>query len=133
VGALIFDGQRILLIERGKEPLKGQWSLPGGAVEVGELVEDALRREVVEETGLEVEILRFAEIFERIMPDAQGQPEYHYVLLDYICRPQGGKLQWGSDTQDARWFARQELKGLLLTSGTLEVVERNWPDAELER
>lgn len=133
MGALIFDGQRILLIERGKEPLKGQWSLPGGAVEVGELVEDALRREVLEETGLEVEILRFAELFERIMPDAEGQTEYHYVLVDYVCRPTGGELQWASDTQDARWFARQELKGLLLTSGTLEVVERNWPDAELER
>lgn len=132
VGALIYSEGRILLIERGKEPLRGYWSLPGGAVEVGELVEDALRREVREETGLEVEIVRFGEIFERIMPDAAGAAEYHYVLLDYVCRPVGGTLQWGSDTQDARWFTRQESQALRLTSGTLEVMERNWPNAELE-
>ncbi|HMD47585.1 MAG TPA: NUDIX hydrolase, partial [Bryobacteraceae bacterium] len=86
VGALIFEASKILLVERGKEPLKGYWSLPGGILETGERLEDALRREVLEETGLEVEPLSIFEIFERIMPDAAGRAEYHYVLIDYLCR-----------------------------------------------
>src|SRR5580698_4989474 len=81
VGALIFEGSNILLVERAKEPLQGYWSLPGGIVEVGEKLEDAVRREVREETGLEIDPLEMFEIFERIMPDAEGRPEYHYVLI----------------------------------------------------
>ena len=78
------------MVERGREPLKDWWSLPGGVVETGERLETALRREVREETGLEVEIVCPIEVFERIMLDEDGKPEYHYVLMDYICRPAGG-------------------------------------------
>lgn len=92
VGALIIQNGRILLVERGGEPLKGYWSLPGGAVETGERLEAALRREIREETGLEVDVLCMLEIFERIMPDEAGQAEYHYVLIDYLCRPAGGTV-----------------------------------------
>jgi ADP-ribose pyrophosphatase YjhB (NUDIX family) len=124
VGALVFDRDRVLLVQRGNEPLKGWWSLPGGAVEAGERVEDAVCREVLEETNLEVRVVRFGEIFERIMPDAAGEIEYHYVLLDYVCEVRGGILRAGSDSADVRWFSPEELKELPITSGTLEVVER---------
>lgn len=124
VGALVFDGDLVLLVQRGNEPLKGWWSLPGGAVEAGERVEDAVCREVLEETNLEVRVVRFGEIFERIMPDAAGAIEYHYVLLDYVCEVYGGTLRAGSDSADVRWFSPEELKELPITSGTLEVVER---------
>jgi len=124
VGALIFDGAKILLVERGKEPLKGYWSLPGGILETGEKLEDAIRREVREETGLEVEPLSMFEIFERIMPDPSGRVEYHYVLIDYLCRPTGGRLQAASDVNRAAWVTEQNLGEYRLTEGTLAVVER---------
>jgi 8-oxo-dGTP diphosphatase len=124
VGALIFEGSCILLVERAKEPLKGYWSLPGGIVEAGEKLEDAIRREVLEETGLEIEPVSQFEIFERIMPDAEGRPEYHYVLMDYLCRVTGGQLQAASDVSRAVWATEQELSGYRLTEGTLAVVER---------
>jgi 8-oxo-dGTP diphosphatase len=124
VGALIFEGRSILLVERAKEPLKGYWSLPGGIVEAGEKLEAAIRREVLEETGLEVEPVALFEIFERIMPDVEGRPEYHYVLMDYLCRVTGGELAAASDVSRAVWAAEQELSGYRLTEGTLAVVER---------
>src|ERR1700683_2031445 len=86
VGALIFDRGKILLVERGKEPLKGYWSLPGGALETGETLEQGVIREVREETGLEVKPLKVLEIFERIIRDAQGAAESHYVLIASMCR-----------------------------------------------
>ena len=131
VGALIFEGAKILLVERGKEPLKGYWSLPGGILETGEKLEAAIRREVLEETGLEVEPLSIFEIFERIMPDAGGRPEYHYVLIDYLCRPMGGRLQAASDVSRAEWVAEQNLGQYRLTEGTLAVIERAF--AKLQR
>src|ERR1700733_11014875 len=93
VGALILRGDSILLVERGKEPLKGYWSLPGGVVEVGETLEEAIRREVREETHLEIEIAQVLEIFERIMRDGEGLPEYHYVLIDYLCYANAGEAK----------------------------------------
>ena len=124
VGALIFEDSKILLVERAKEPLKGYWSLPGGILETGEKLDTAIRREVLEETGLEVEPLSIFEIFERIMPDAGGRPEYHYVLIDYLCRPTGGRLQAASDVSRADWVAQQNLGQYRLTEGTLAVIER---------
>jgi len=124
VGALIFQRGRILMAQRGKEPLKGWWSLPGGAVEAGESLETAVLREVQEETGLIVQTLRVHEIFERIIRDAAGAPEYHYVLIDYLCRVTGGTPQAGDDVAHVAWMRREDLPGLEITEGTLAVIER---------
>jgi len=124
VGAIINDGARVVLVERGDEPLRGMWSLPGGAVEVGETLAEAVKREVREETGLEVEPLSVAEIFERIIRDADGRPEYHYVLVDYLCRPVSGELRAASDAARAIWAAHGELRSYQITEGTLDVILR---------
>lgn len=126
VGAIILKRDRILMAQRGKEPLKGWWSLPGGLLEIGESLADAVRREVREETGLEVRPAGVLEIFERIMRDAAGAPEYHYVLIDYVCRITGGALQAGDDVCAVRWAARPELAALPITEGTLEVIEKGF-------
>jgi ADP-ribose pyrophosphatase YjhB (NUDIX family) len=127
VGALIFHRGRILMAQRGKEPLKGWWSLPGGALELGESLHDGVCREVREETGLEIEPRRVFEIFERIMRDARGEPEYHYVLIDYVCRVTGGTLQAGDDVCAVAWLTLPEVKALQITEGTLAVIEKAFP------
>ena len=124
VGALIFRRDRILMAQRGKEPLKGWWSLPGGALELGESLEAAVCREVLEETGLEVEPVKLFEVFERIIRDATGAPEYHYVLIDYVCRVVGGKLFPGDDVSAVEWVRRRDLAALQITEGTLAVIEK---------
>jgi len=132
VGALIFtrSGRRgpILLVERGGEPLRGYWSLPGGLLETGELLEDGIRREVFEETGLRIEPVRRFDIFERIMNDKAGKTEYHYILVDYVCRVIGGELRAGDDVSRALWVRRKELDGYLMTEGTREVIERAYSE-----
>lgn len=124
IGALIFKGSRILMVERAGNPLKGYWSLPGGLVEAGETLEAAVKREILEETGLRVTPQKMFELFERIMPDAQGRAEYHFVLLDYVCKVVGGTLEAGDDVSRAEWVARKDLPSLLITEGTLDVIER---------
>jgi mutator protein MutT len=124
VGAILLRRGRILMAQRGKEPLKGWWSLPGGALETGETLKDAVCREVLEETGLEVTPLSVFEIFERIMRDEQGVPEYHYVLIDYLCEVTGGKLQPGDDVDQVEWVRRADLPKLQITEGTLGVIEK---------
>jgi ADP-ribose pyrophosphatase YjhB (NUDIX family) len=117
------------LVERAREPLKGWWSLPGGVLETGERLRDGIRREVLEETGLAVEPLSVIEIFERIMHDAEGRVEYHYVLIDYLCRVTGGALCAADDVCNAAWVARAELGRYRITEGSLEVIEKAFDSA----
>lgn len=124
VGALILRRNKILLVERGKQPLKGYWSLPGGVLELGERLEDGIRREVREETGLEIEPLKVAEIFERIMLDKRGRTEYHYVLVDYLCKVIAGNAAPSDDVSDVAWVSLRNLPEYKLTEGSLAVIEK---------
>lgn len=124
VGAIVVRAGKVLLVERGAEPLKGYWSLPGGALETGETLADGIRREVLEETGLRVDPVAIVEVFERIMLDGGGRAEYHYVLIDYLCLVTAGRLRAASDAARARWVARGSLSGLRLTEGSLPVIEK---------
>jgi 8-oxo-dGTP diphosphatase len=109
VGAIILHENRVLLIQRGQEPLKGEWSLPGGALELGETLEDGVCREVLEETGLQVEVLQLVELVDRIVRDPQGVVQFHYVLADFLCRVTGGTPCCASDAVDLRWITHEEL------------------------
>ena len=126
VGAVILEEignqRRVLLVERGNPPLAGLWSLPGGGVETGERLEEAIVREVLEETGLQVTPESIATVFERIIRDDLGGFEYHYVLIDFFCNIQGGKLLAGSDSRNAAWFDIDALSSLPMTEGTLQVI-----------
>jgi 8-oxo-dGTP diphosphatase len=133
VGALIFRRGSVLLIERGREPLKGYWSLPGGLVETGEQLHQAIRREVFEETGLRVKTVSMFEIFERIIRDQADRVEYHYVLVDYVCKVVDGELLAGDDVSHAEWAPRARLGDYRLTEGTLDVIERAFDHARRKR
>jgi mutator protein MutT len=124
IGAVIVQGDRVVLIKRKYEPLAGQWSLPGGAVEIGETLEECVAREMLEETGLEVEVGPVIEVFDRITRDEDGRVRYHYVLVDYLCWPVNGELQAGSDVDDAEFVAPGELRKYNLTAKATAVILR---------
>jgi ADP-ribose pyrophosphatase YjhB (NUDIX family) len=130
VGAIIFEGDSVLLVERAGEPLKGWWSIPGGLLETGETLEAAIQREVREETGLLVDVVSRFDIFERIMRDAAGRAEYHYVLVDYICKAAGGILQPGDDVSRVEWVPCARLDEYKVTSGTVAAVKRAYSDVD---
>jgi ADP-ribose pyrophosphatase YjhB (NUDIX family) len=115
---------KILLVERGREPLKGYWSLPGGALEVGETLEEGVRREVFEETGLRVNPEAIVEVFERITRDADGRTEYHYVLIDYLCRVAEGQARASDDVSAVAWVSLRDLANYRLTEGSRAVIEK---------
>jgi ADP-ribose pyrophosphatase YjhB (NUDIX family) len=115
VGVVIFQDRQILLIQRDKEPSKGRWTFPGGAVELGEPLEEAARREAFEETGLDVEIGDVAAVLDNVVRDAEGRVVYHYVIIDYLARVRGGNLVPGTDVRGARWVGAGELDALDVT------------------
>ena len=124
VGAVIVDQSRVLLIRRGTPPLLGEWSLPGGVLECGETLRDAVVREAREETGLTVETGEMLGVYERVIRDDARRVRYHYVLIDFLCRAVGGDLKAGSDAADVRWFTREELPALNLAFDADDVVRK---------
>jgi ADP-ribose pyrophosphatase YjhB (NUDIX family) len=124
VGAVVLDGDRVLLVRRGHEPLKGEWSLPGGAVEVGEALDAAVAREVLEETGVEVEVGPMIDVLDSIRVDPDGRARYHFVLIDYLCRPTGGTLCCATDAADARWAAVDDLARFALAEATVQMIHK---------
>jgi ADP-ribose pyrophosphatase YjhB (NUDIX family) len=130
VGAVIVDNRlndhaqdhRVLLIRRGQAPLLGEWSLPGGLLECGETLREAVVREAREETGLVVEPGEMLGVYERVIRGDEGRVRYHFVLIDFLCHPAGGDLKAGSDAADVRWFTRDELPALNLAYDANDVV-----------
>jgi ADP-ribose pyrophosphatase YjhB (NUDIX family) len=124
VGAVIVKENRVLLIRRGTPPLLGEWSLPGGVLECGETLREAVAREAREETGLAVEPGEMLGVYERVIRDDEGRVRYHYVLIDFLCRAAGGNLKAGSDAADVRWFTLDELPALNLAYDANDVVRK---------
>ena len=127
VGAVIVDDDRVLLVQRGQEPLKGEWSLPGGVVELGETLEAALTREVREETSLDVVVGHVVEVLDSIRRDAGGRAEYHYIIIDYACRIRGGTstvASCGTDAADVRWVAVADLEHYGVTTTAIAVIRK---------
>ena len=124
VGGVIVDDGKVLLVRRRYEPLKGHWSLPGGMVEIGETLEAALTRELLEETGLAVDVGPVIEVFDRITPDEDHRIRYHFVLIDYLCWTGGGALRAGSDVDAAIWADPDNLAEYSLTDKATSVIRR---------
>jgi 8-oxo-dGTP diphosphatase len=124
VGAVVVDQERVLLVRRATEPLKGEWSVPGGMLELGEELRDGVRREVLEETGLHVEPGEVLDVFDSIFRDEQGRTQYHYVLIDYGCRVISGEARAGSDVSEVRWVQGYEVSALRLRDSIEQVVRK---------
>ncbi len=126
VGAVVIRDDAVLLVRRAFPPRQGEWSLPGGRLELGESLVDAVRREVREETGLEVEVGPLVEAFDRVHHDEAGRIRYHFVILDFLCRPLGGTLRAGDDAADARWVNRAEVAALGVNLHAGAVIEKGF-------
>lgn len=122
-GVVIADG-RALLIRRGHAPLEGQWSIPGGTLEVGETIVDGIKRELAEETGIEVRVRDLIEVFERIFRDKDGRVQYHFVILDYFCEMVEGSARAGGDVVDVAWASESDLAKYELTEAATRVLKK---------
>ena len=126
VGAIIIEGTRVLLVKRAHPPLQAQWSIPGGVLEVGELIREAAVREAREETGLIVEPADLLGVYDRVLRDAEKRVQYHYVLIDFLCRRIGGELTAADDAAEVGWFTREELPALKLAEDTQDVIRKGF-------
>jgi 8-oxo-dGTP diphosphatase len=124
VGAVIIHENRVVLVKRGSPPLQGEWSLPGGVVELGETLRAAAEREAREETGLIVKAGEVLEVLDRIIPGERGAPQYHYVLIDFLCTVEGGELCAGGDAADVRWASEGEVAEFKLESPAIQVIRK---------
>ena len=131
VGGVVIENGRTLLILRGSEPLRGQWSIPGGTLELGESLQAGVARELLEETGLEVRVLDLIEVFDRIFAEANDggggspqRPRFHYVIIDYLCERISGEARPGGDVTDVAYAAEEELPKFQLTVAATRVLRR---------
>ena len=133
VGAIIIEDARVVLVKRGHPPLQDEWSIPGGVLEVGELVREAAIREAREETGLIVEPGELLGVYDRILRNPEKRVQYHYVLIDFLCRRVAGNLAAGSDAGEVLWFPREELPALKLAEDTIDVIGKGFAEVEKRR
>jgi mutator protein MutT len=125
VGAVVLDGEgRVLLVKRAHEPLKGEWSLPGGGVEIGETLEAAVAREILEETGVSVAVGPVVEVLDRVQRVPDGRVEYHFVIIDYLCYALPGTLVCGSDADGVDWVRREDLPAYRVTEKATSVIDK---------
>jgi ADP-ribose pyrophosphatase YjhB (NUDIX family) len=124
VGAVVLDGERVLLVQRGGVTLPGKWSIPGGLVELGETTREAVVREVAEECGLEIELVDVCGVLDRVVRDDAGRVRYHWVLVDYLAVARGGTLCAGDDAADARWVRIDEVPQYDTTDGLMDMIGR---------
>jgi ADP-ribose pyrophosphatase YjhB (NUDIX family) len=124
VGAVIIHDGRALLVRRNTEPLKGEWSVPGGVLELGEKLRDGTAREALEETGLNVEVGEVLDVFDSIFPDADGRAQYHFVLIDFLCWVVSGEAVAASDVSEVKWVTLAELHDLGLRPSITGVVAK---------
>jgi 8-oxo-dGTP diphosphatase len=132
VGAVIIHDGRALIVQRAGEPRKGEWTVPGGVLELGETLRSGTEREVLEETGLVVQAGPVVDVFENIWPDSTGKTEFHYVLVDFLCELISGELKAETDAADARWITLEELDGLELIGKTAQAIRTGFAMKELE-
>jgi 8-oxo-dGTP diphosphatase len=123
VGGVVVQHGRALIVKRAHEPRKGEWSLPGGIVELGETLVEAVRREIKEETGLEVEVAEVVEVFDRVHR-LDGRIQYHFVIVDYLCRPTGGTLCAADDAEDVAWVTSDEIDRYGVNDFAARVIRR---------
>jgi len=124
VGGLVIDKDKLLLIKRAYEPSSGLWSIPGGLLEVGEELEEAVAREIEEETGIKVEVKELLGVFNFVIRDEAGKVKYHYVLIDFLAKPVGGKLRPSRETLDVRWVSLKDIEKYSLTRTTRRLISR---------
>lgn len=124
VGAVIIQGDRALLVRRATEPLRGEWSVPGGVLELGEKLRAGAAREALEETGLHVQIGEVLDVFDSIFRDGEGRTQYHFVLIDFLCRPISGEAIAGSDVSEVRWVTEAEINGMQLRDSIAQVLRK---------
>jgi 8-oxo-dGTP diphosphatase len=123
VGAIIIERNRIVMVKRGHPPLAGEWSIPGGVLELGETLRQGAAREALEETALTIEVGELLGVFDRVVRDPEGRTRYHFVLVDFLCRRLAGELHAAGDADEAHWFTHEEVRELSLAEDTADVIK----------
>ena len=133
VGGIIFIDNKAVLIKRKHPPEAGRWTIPGGRIRVGERIDDALKREILEETGIEIEVKRLVEVAEKVVRDDNDRIQYHYIILDYLCEFVSGKINASSDAEEVRTVNMEDIDELDLIDGTKEVITKGYEFIEKEK